>query len=163
MRTTASKLKQAFDASFAEPPRAEREATEDFLAVRIGGDPYAIRVAEILGLYADRKVVPVPTSTPELLGLVGLRGAVVPVYDLRVLLGYPGGAAPRWLILCGAPPAGLAFDAFETHERVARADVLPAVDPGRRRHTAGAFRAGQGARTIISIAAVLEAIGRGPK
>jgi len=35
-------------------------------------------------------------SVPELLGIMGFRGAMVPVYDLRALCGYAAGAAPRW-------------------------------------------------------------------
>ena len=72
LTTTAASLRAAFDRTFSEPPRADIDALDAFLAVHIGGDPYALRLDEIAGLQVDRKVVPLPTSTPSLLGIVAV-------------------------------------------------------------------------------------------
>lgn len=112
-------LRREFDESFAQAPRLEREPLEGLLAVRLGGDPYAIRVSEIGGIHADRRIMPLPTPVPELLGVAGLRGQIAPVYDLAALLGYARASSPRWLILLrGASQqscVALAFDTFERH------------------------------------------------
>ena len=50
---------------------------------------------------------------PELVGMVGIRGTVFPVYDLGMLLGCPRAAAPRWLVVAAAGPIALAFGAFD--------------------------------------------------
>jgi chemotaxis signal transduction protein len=122
---SARELAREFDRSFADPARAADEEVEELLAIRVGGDAYAVRLRDVTGLVADRKIVPLPTPEPALLGIVGLRNGLAPVYSLAALLGYgPAAEAPRWLLLVGAGPQfGLAFPAFDGHRRVARADV----------------------------------------
>jgi len=75
-----SELREAFDRRFAEPAGADAGATQDdFLTITIGADPYAMRLSEVAGLYLTPRITPLPGSVPALLGLVGLRGALVPV------------------------------------------------------------------------------------
>jgi len=111
----ADNLRQAFDRSFALPPSRASEEVVDLLMLRVAGDPYAILLRDIAGIVTGGRVVPVPADTPELLGLVGLRGSIVPVFDLATILGYaPSPGSPRWMILCGAQePLALAFTDFE--------------------------------------------------
>lgn len=153
-------LREAFDRSFAQPPVLETVRTEDWLAIRVAGNPYALRVAEIAGLFADRVVVPVPSAVPELLGVSGLRGAVVPVYDLAVLLGCPAQVAPRWLVLARArEPVALAFDAMEAQLTVAPQDVIfETGDAGAHAHVRGTLRAEGGPRLIAHLPSVLDDI-----
>lgn len=118
-----AELKRMFDQTFAEAPRSDASPTDDLLAISIGSDPYAIRLSEVAGLLSDRRVTWLPGSVPELIGLMGLRGALVPVYDLRALLGYPRGTVPRWFLITAATQVALAFDRFDGHLRVSRAAV----------------------------------------
>lgn len=121
----ATQLRRDFDRSFAESPPPARAASVDLLAVRVGEHPYALRLSAIAGLFADKKLTPLPGATPEFLGIAGFRGAVVPVYDLRVLLGQPGRGAPRWLVVAAASPVGLAFDALEGTLRLPPEAITP--------------------------------------
>lgn len=163
---TANLLRQEFDRSFAEPPVSGIVSVEDFLAIGIGGDPYAVRLAEIRGLYADRRIVPLPTPVPELLGMASFRGQIAPVYNLAALLGYSHlreRTLPRWLVLVRwRVPVALAFDAFETHLRVAPEAIVESsavVDTGRvRPHTRGAVQDDAVRRPIVPLPAVLEDI-----
>jgi len=67
-------LRSVFDRARALPfPSDAIDLTENLLAVRVSGDGYAIRVAEISGLVTGKKVVPIPTSIVELLGVAGIR------------------------------------------------------------------------------------------
>ena len=43
-------------ASFVEVQHFEPVATEDFLSIHVGGDPYVLRLAEIAGLFVDKKI-----------------------------------------------------------------------------------------------------------
>jgi purine-binding chemotaxis protein CheW len=123
---SAAALRREFDAAFAAPPETTEAATEDMLAVRVGPDPFVLRLAEIAGLHADFTIVPVPSSAASLIGIVGIRGALKPVHDLAVLLGYGAAGSPRWLIFPQAAPAiGLAFATLESHLKV-RKDSLQA-------------------------------------
>lgn len=125
-------LRREFDLSFAQAPRLATEQLASLLAIRIGGDPYAIRVADIDGIHADCHIMALPTPVPELLGVAGFRGQIVPVYDLAALLGYARCASPRWLVLLGQrrqEALALAFESFEMHFSVSHTDrVSPACD-----------------------------------
>ncbi len=121
----AEELRRSFDASFAEGYRAEAVPPENFIAIRVADHPYAIALADMAGLFAGKAITPVPGDSPGLLGVASFRGAIVPVFDLRTLLGYSGGQVPRWLVLVLAqPPVSLAFDEFEGHLRAARTQVI---------------------------------------
>jgi len=118
-------LRQEFDRSFAEPVRRHDEQHVELLAIRAGGRPYALRLAQTQGLYPDRPVTRLPGPLPALLGLAGFAGTVVPIYDLAALLGHQVADRPRWLVLAlGAPPLGLAFHELDGHVRVAAAAIV---------------------------------------
>jgi chemotaxis signal transduction protein len=154
----AEVLRREFDEGFARAVGADDQPLEDLLAIRVSGDPYALRLAECAGLFVDRKVTPLPTTVPWLLGLAGFRATLVPVYDLRALLGYPRGETPRWMVSTAREAvAALAFDAFEAHVRVERA-ALVADDAPAQRHTPRLARLPGGARPLLSVPSLLEAI-----
>ena len=116
----AAQLRQDFDRTFALPPSLAAPEVEDLLAIRVAGDPYAIRLLDIAEIVTDRSVVSVPSVTPDLLGLAGIRGGIVPVFGLSSILGYgPDPGTPRWMILCGSEePIALAFAEFEGYLRL---------------------------------------------
>jgi purine-binding chemotaxis protein CheW len=113
-----AELRSSFDRSFSEPHAAPLGALEALLAIRVGADPYALRLSEVGALAADRAITPVPSHNPELLGVAGLRGSIVAVYDLAALLGQPPLSAPRWLGLARGSRVAFAFSAFEGQLRV---------------------------------------------
>jgi chemotaxis signal transduction protein len=121
----AGQLRRDFDQGFAEPLRSGKEELEALLTLRVGGEPYAVKIAEITGLIADRRIVSLPAMAPAFLGIVGLRGSVVPVWSLGALLGYAANTeVPRWLILAGGDgnrqALGLAFEQYDGHRSVPR-------------------------------------------
>ena len=109
------------------------------------------------------KIVAVPSANAQLLGIVGLRGVMAPVYDLAALLGYPRAANPRWMVLARmSQPVGFAFETFESHLQVPETSLANeegGVNAGaagpRRRHV----RAAGALRPIIRMASVVELIG----
>lgn len=157
----AAELRRAFDRAFAEAPAHVSTRVEDFLAIRVGPDPYAVRLAEISGLYADRRVTSLPSAVSELLGITGVRGAIVPVYDLRVLLGYPAGEESRWLLVAAEKAVGLAFDTFDGHLRIPKATSAP-EQPAQdtRPFIRGVLTMGHVSRPVVNVASLLEAIKR---
>jgi len=159
---TSQSLRRAFDNSFAEPLRVESDQLEDLLSILVAGDAYALRLAEISGLFVDRRVTPLPGPLPELLGIAGFRGAMIPVYDLGTLLGYPGVRTPRWLVLSATQARiGLAFDQFDGHVRLPRA-AITAEDrvETARRHAREIARTANGARPVLDLPSILDAIGK---
>ena len=157
-RGTAAALRRAFDDAFAAAPASRDATSENVLAIRVAGDPYVVRLAEIASLHVDAKVVPIPSPIVELRGLAGFRHAVIPVYDLSALLGYAGGPAGRWLLIARREAVGLAFDHLDAHVRVEAADASATGD-ARRGHVHGAMRIAGEVRPLINLASVLDAIG----
>lgn len=159
---TAAALRWAFDASFTSRQTLEAPALEDLLAIRVGSQPYALRMSEIAALHLDRKFVPLASHMSEMLGVAAFHGVLAPVFDLRVLLGYPHGPTPRWAVLARTPdPLALAFDLFEAHLRVPAEDVFsetPEHKGTRQRHVRGAVRTADVVRPLIHVASIIEAL-----
>lgn len=150
--TRVEELRRAFDRAFADPPATAVTRFEELLAIGLGDAPFALRLREVAGLFADKPITRVPSPIPELLGIAGFRGVAVPVYDLRALLGLGSAERPRWTLLVTAkgatapgPTVALAFERF---------DGLLRVAPGE------AVLAGSTARTIMTVSSVLQTITR---
>ena len=164
-------LRHAFDNSFAAPIRLGTEDAVDLLALRVAGDAYAVRLGDVSGLLVDRRLVPLPATLPEFLGLTGVKGGVIPVWSLRALLG--AGADhdfPRWMILVSGQGRGetlaLAFERFDGHLMVPRAQLSerPPTEPDqgaggvvRIRHS---VRANDGPRGVLDVATIIDDIKR---
>jgi chemotaxis signal transduction protein len=155
-------LRDAFDRSFAERPATTRIATEDLIAIRVGGDPYAVRTAELSSVSTNRKIVTIPSRRSDLLGVAGIRGALVPVYGMASVLGYPETpSSHEWLALCGHPDlVALAFERLEGFLRVQQTDLhAPERADGSRRHVSQVVRAGGIARLVVDMRSTLTALG----
>jgi chemotaxis signal transduction protein len=154
-------FREAFDQAFAAAPITTIAAFEDVLAIRIAGDAYALRVRDMKGLVASRKIVPLPSRKPELLGVAGIRGSLVAVYSLAALLGYGADSrAPSWFALAGASePIGLGFEEFEGFLRVPSADVHAAQAAERSRpHVGVVIRVQNQSRRVVDIPSTLAAV-----
>ena len=156
-------LKRSFDRSFAEAPREESEQVESLLCIRIAGDAYAVRLSETSGIYVDRKVVGLPSPVPELLGMAGFRGSVIPVFDLGACLGYGvTGDAGRWLLLVGRDEiVGLAFQEFDGHLRTTPRDLArQETSEPMRQHVQDVVSVEGIIRPIINLASVVQSVKR---
>lgn len=163
----AAELRHEFDRSFAEPPRSVQAASLDLLAIRLGGEPYALHLTTVSGLFAGKKFTRLPQDAPEFLGIAGFRGSVLPVYDLRVLLGCTADAAPRWLVVTASVAVGLAFDGFDGHLRLPQEGIAqqdrsdserPHVRELARVACAGTPSQGDPLRPIVDVASILMTI-----
>jgi purine-binding chemotaxis protein CheW len=159
MSETAAGLRLAFDRSFSQTTNADIAVVEKLLAIRVGSHPYLVRLAEVSGLFADKRITWLPSPVPTLLGLAGLRGKVLPVYDLGMLIGAPKAAAPRWLLVTASSPVGFAFDHFDGYLSVRPEDIVPEIRAeAREQHVVEVVRAVDLIRPLISLASVLESI-----
>jgi purine-binding chemotaxis protein CheW len=144
-------LRRAFDESFAVAATAGAAPGDELLAIRLRGDAHLLRLADVGRLLRVGRLVRYPGAAPAWLGLAGVAGGVVPVYDLGVLAGYPPGEPPSWMAVCAAAPVALAFDAFDGQVRHQRAGA--ARDPiaaGALLHVAGQ------ARPVVDVGVLIE-------
>jgi chemotaxis signal transduction protein len=159
---TAKDLRHTFDRSFVLPPASTGlEQTENLLLLRIGGEPYALRVREIDGLANDDLFAALPSDVPGLLGIGGIQGKLISVYSLAVLLGHP--LEPhkgRWLALCGREsPLGLAFSDLEGYSRIPAAHVYAAThEDALSGHVREVARTADLIRGLVNIPMVTEMV-----
>jgi purine-binding chemotaxis protein CheW len=155
----AAEMRAAFDRSFAGRRRLDTAPTEDFLAIRVASDSYAIRCSEISGLIAGKKITRVPSRAGALLGMGGFRGAIMPVYSLGALLGHPLGSAPRWIVIASGLPVAFAFEALDGNRRVSRQEIAPyETDQQARKYVRDFMREQDRVRAILHLPAILDAV-----
>lgn len=122
---TASLLRQEFDHGFALPQHVASD-DEDLIGVEVGGAPHALRLEDISGVLADLAIVSVPSSSPHLVGIVGVRGEVLSVFDLAALLGYPRAPRTRWMAVGKGGRTAFSFTRLIRHLRVPRTAIVKA-------------------------------------
>jgi chemotaxis signal transduction protein len=150
-------LRTEFDNAFARANVSQAAACQQYLGIQVGTSGYAVRVLDIGGLFADRPITRLPNADATFLGIAGLRGAVIPVYDLASLLGHPRSNTPRWLILVRGALA-LAFDAFDTHLNLPATAVVPARQPRPGGFVREALQADGAMRAIVDVNTVFNSI-----
>ncbi len=60
----------------------------------IGKDTYAVPVEVLIEIIIPQKIYPVPTTPSHVLGVISLRGNIVPIVDIRQALSLPQGSVP---------------------------------------------------------------------
>src|SRR6516164_7239462 len=82
---------------------ADREHGQSYVVFRLGGEGYALEVMRVQEVLDMQLLTEVPGGPKFLLGVINLRGHVVPVYDLRLPFGLAqdqsSGRAPCVLIV----------------------------------------------------------------
>ncbi len=72
------------DASIEED---DRDRAQSYVVFRLGGEGYALEVMRVQEVLDMQALTEVPGGPKYLLGVINLRGHVVPVYDLRTPFG----------------------------------------------------------------------------
>jgi purine-binding chemotaxis protein CheW len=122
--------------------------------VRVADEHYALPVADVLEVAELGDVTPVPGAGPAVLGVLNLRGQVLPVIDLATLFELPPADPERIVIAVhGDLRAGLAVDV------VAGVEPLPeAAEEVDSRHLAGAALADGELVGVIDVGSVLDEV-----
>jgi purine-binding chemotaxis protein CheW len=68
-------------------PETERDRAQSYVVFRLGGEGYALEVMRVREVLDMQSLTEVPGGPKYLLGVINLRGHVVPVYDLRLPFG----------------------------------------------------------------------------
>lgn len=61
---------------------------EEFLTFRLGEQEFGVPIQQVQGIQGWDKVTEIPETPPHVLGVIDLRGTVVPIIDLRRRLGF---------------------------------------------------------------------------
>ncbi|WP_167568855.1 chemotaxis protein CheW [Brevibacillus migulae] len=65
---------------------SNQPASQKEIIFRIDREEYAISVMEVVSIEKPHELTPVPKQNPYVLGVIHLRGQVVPIIDLRKIL-----------------------------------------------------------------------------
>jgi purine-binding chemotaxis protein CheW len=145
----------------APPPPVPEEAPEEYLAFELAGETYALPIAGVRQILRVGAVTEVPRAESRLLGLINVRGEMLPLYDVKVGLhlaaGYPtvrsGADVPRGtrVVLVRDPggDAGILVDRVAGPVKLTRS-VLESVPPlGRQRAAVAGLARENGALYIL--------------
>src|SRR5271169_5214837 len=67
----------------------DRDRVQSYVVFQLGGEGYALEVMRVQEVLDMQALTEVPGGPRFLLGVINLRGHVVPVYDLRMSFGLP--------------------------------------------------------------------------
>ncbi|MFY0544260.1 chemotaxis protein CheW [Brevibacillus sp. H7] len=65
----------------------QKMSSQKEVIFRIGSEEYGISVTDVVSIEKARETTPVPESSPYLLGMIDLRGTVIPIIDLSKIFG----------------------------------------------------------------------------
>lgn len=116
-----------------------------YVIFRLGDEEYGLPVEIVNSIIRYETATPVPRAPESVLGVINLRGRVVPVVDLRRRFrgqDFEPGPASRIVVADGAAgPVGIAVDAANEVTAIAEESMRPVPDGVLAADTARAFRA----------------------
>jgi purine-binding chemotaxis protein CheW len=67
--------------------------TGTYLTFQVGSEEYGIEIFKVREIIGMLPITPVPGSPPEMIGVINLRGKVIPVISIRTRFGMPSAEA----------------------------------------------------------------------
>ena len=115
------------------------DAMQQFLTFSLGNEEYGIELLKVQEIKGYSPVTPIPNCPVHVKGVLNLRGAVIPVVDLRVRFGMQVAEYSKFNVIIvtnvGSKVVGLLVDAVSDVLNVGPADVRPAPDFGTHADT----------------------------
>lgn len=111
---------------------------EQYLTFILNNEEYGVDILKVQGIQGFGKVTPLPQTPEFILGVINLRGAIVPIINLRKRFGMediPNGPTTVVIVVKVTTEekertVGLVVDAVSEVHDIAREDLKPAPDFG---------------------------------
>ncbi len=139
-------------------PNAAAAQTQQFLSFRVGDDEFAIDIMAVREIKGWIETTVLPNQQEYMLGVLNLRGTIVPIFDLRCRFGLGLTTATRShvviIVAIGGRLLGLLVDAVSDILTVNTADVRPVPDidqPIDNAFLAGIIPVGDGMVVLLSL------------
>jgi purine-binding chemotaxis protein CheW len=101
--------------------------SDQFLTFTLQGEEYGIEILRVQEIKGFTKVRPIPNAPPYIKGAINLRGAVVPIIDLRSRFGLSEAEYNQFTVIIvvsmGAKVVGLVVDAVSDVLNIAREHI----------------------------------------
>lgn len=105
-----------------------------YLTFRLMNEEYGLDILSVQEIRGFSQVTPLPNSPPEVKGMMNLRGAVVPVIDMRMKFGMPSAEYSRFTVIIvtniGEKSIGLVVDAVSDVLHFSGSEISPPPDFG---------------------------------
>jgi purine-binding chemotaxis protein CheW len=135
----------------------------------ISGDTYAVTVDILAEIIIPQKIFPVPTTPSHVIGIINLRGNIVPIVDIRPALSLPvtAGVNQIAIIRYNQMTLGILVDAVAEVISVPLSSVLPlpaeaaiqeSGSKNRSRYLKAIIQRQSGVAALLNIDRLLEAI-----
>ena len=135
----------------------------------ISGDAYAVTVDTLVEIIIPQKIFSVPTTPSHVIGVINLRGNIVPVVDIRPLLSFPPAERINQVAIIRQQQmiVGIVVDAVSEVIAVPQASILPlpaevaAQESGARsrsRYLRAIVQRADGVAALLNIERTLEAL-----
>ena len=120
---------------------AQSAVAGKYLTFMLAGESYGIAVLKIREIIRLVEITSVPQMPAHVVGVINLRGKIIPVVDLRIKFGLKKAeASERTCIVVvqhtrasgGTSQMGLVVDAVEEVTNIAQADIEPPPDFGTK-------------------------------
>lgn len=123
------------DSPSAAPAGSRQGASSrQFLTFLLGREEYGVPILRVQEIRSRSTITPIPNTTPDVLGVVNLRGDIVPVLDLRRCFGQPALEDDRLsvtiMVSHGNKVVGLRVDAVSDVIDLAEDDIASIPDIG---------------------------------
>jgi purine-binding chemotaxis protein CheW len=143
-------------------PELELPLDVQLCAFWVGDEQYAIDIMRVDEILQPQRVTPVPRVPPFVLGVINLRGTILPVVDLRARLGAAAPTVRRKpkVIVCwlGRRRIALSVDGVVGVVREKTSEIKPpppVIRAGRHPCIVGVTGAAEGIRLLLDLKAAL--------
>ena len=154
---------ESFQTALASKELKDEEEFSQYLAFQLGPEEYALDITRISEIIKPREYTHIPRVPGFILGLISLRGVVVPIFDLRrrFSLGEARIGSASRIVVCreGEVTVGLLVDGINQVIRLAEVGIEPppAVLSGVDRNLVDGVGRYQGRMIILlNLASVLD-------
>jgi purine-binding chemotaxis protein CheW len=149
--------------AIADPEPTSRE-TSEFIAFAVGEQEFCIDVMSVREIRGWTPATPLPHSQSFVRGVINLRGAVLPIIDLAVRLGFPSaetmGRHVIIVVQIGQQLVGLLVDAVSDILTAKEEEMMPPPDVASdlaKRFVSGLLAMDGRMISILSLESVLPA------
>jgi purine-binding chemotaxis protein CheW len=139
-------------------PAGQTADGSQYLTFRLADEEYGLEILRVQEIKGYSKVTPLPNTPPEVKGVMNLRGAVVPILDLRTRFGLPAAEYTRFTVIIvvtvGAKVVGLVVDGVSDVLNVGAEEAVPTPDLGSGVDTSfmtGMAHAGDRLVTLLNV------------
>jgi purine-binding chemotaxis protein CheW len=107
-----------------------------FCLFMLGTESFAVELNQVREVFTLDSITSVPDMPSVLVGVANVHGMIVPLADLRPVLGLPSLPAPRYAVImrCGAQQIGIVIDEVPEMGTIEVNDTLEELPGAMARH-----------------------------